>query len=96
LINAAVVVFICVCDALICFVLCFVCEMLLFIRLFLKSLVICLTSLPKYIKVAHFQCGGWGPRVCFDFIVVEVVFRLCLCHTHYFVVCFDGVFFCLF
>jgi hypothetical protein len=64
-----------------------------FIRVILKSLVICFTSLPHYVKVAHFVVCAWGACVCFVFVVVIVVFRLGLCYTRYFVVCFQWCFF---
>jgi hypothetical protein len=46
---------------------CVLCEKATFIRVFLKSLVICLTSLPQYITVVHFViwCLGSACMFCF-------------------------------
>jgi hypothetical protein len=77
-------IFLFVYAALICFILCFVCV-------FLKSLVICRTSLPQYVKVACFVMWClW--RVCmFCLCGCGSVFLLGLCYVWYFVVCFYGV-----
>jgi hypothetical protein len=64
-----------------------------FIPMFLKSLVICLTSLPQYVNVSHFVfwCLGSACMLCFYSCVV--FFQLCLCNTRSFVICFNGDFF---
>jgi hypothetical protein len=51
---------------LICFRCCYVSEKLLVSSISFKILVICLTSLPQYVKVAHFIfCFGSSRVLCF-------------------------------
>jgi hypothetical protein len=53
----------------------------------LKILVIRLTSLPKYVKVAHFVFV-LGVRVYYVFVIVMVTSQLGLRYIHFFVVYF--------
>jgi hypothetical protein len=64
----------------------------IFILVFLKILVIRLTSLPQYANVAYIFLWCWGSVCMFCFVVVEVIFRLRLCYMRYFVVIFLIVF----
>jgi hypothetical protein len=78
-------------DISICCWLCFVCEKLLWVVCFSESLVICLTSFPQYVKVAHFL---W----CFDY---SCIFRFYGCDSGFsssFVLypCFSSKYFIVF
>jgi hypothetical protein len=64
----------------------------------LKILVICLTSFPHYVNVAHFFFRGvLDLRVCFVFVGVIVISEICLycirfslvCSYRVFPICFD-------
>lgn len=69
--------------------------MLIFPRVF-KKLSIRLTSLQKYVKAAKFVMSYFGSVCMFVFVVVDVASRIDFCYIHYFIVCFNGVYFCLF
>jgi hypothetical protein len=47
---------------------CFVSEKATFISVFLKSLVILLTSLPQHVEAAHFVLWYWGQCVYLVFM----------------------------
>jgi hypothetical protein len=53
---------------------------------FLKSLVICLTSFPQHVKVAHFVLWCLSHCVCFVFVVVIVRSQVGLCYICFLVV----------
>jgi hypothetical protein len=72
--------------------LCFVCKKLLLSCVFLKSLVICLTSSPHYTNVAHFVlwCFGSSCMFCFCGCDSGVSSRFVL--YSFFCICFHSVF----
>jgi hypothetical protein len=49
-----------------------------FICVFLNSLIICLTSLPRYVKWPILSCVAFGLCVIFVLVVLAVVFQLYL------------------
>jgi hypothetical protein len=58
--------------------------------MFLKSLVICLTSFLQYVKVILWWLGSF---CMFSFVVMIVVSQVDLCYIHFSLVFFYGVFF---
>jgi hypothetical protein len=78
----------------VCVVLCFNMSLIVFfvwnttlIYVFLKSLVICLTSFPQYVNVAHFFLCVLVLQVYFVSVVVIVIYQVDMCYIRFSVVC---------